>query len=264
MTEQALTQRDKRKLGPKPYPNLGFEQSLELARAIDNQGVRRIRRLTLFMQIGRSPGSSASRTLIAASAKYGLTNGNFNSDYLEITEDGSTVSLGSIKSDPSVLITSFDMAIAKNAAFSALYEQQKNKRIPPTRVLCDIIAQEGIDETDLESAVGIFLDNVRYLGLMQTQFGGEYLIALEQLLENMPQIVSVDNGRATDVEEPPHRRVSAEEPSTPATTILPRVPQSDGPSVHIDIQIHIDSTASSEQIEQVFASMARHLYLREG
>lgn len=32
------------------------------------------------------------------------------------------------------------------------------------------------------------------------------------------------------------------------------------PSIHIDIQIHISSDASAEQIDQVFASMAKHLY----
>jgi len=32
------------------------------------------------------------------------------------------------------------------------------------------------------------------------------------------------------------------------------------PSIHIDIQIHISSDSKSEQIDQVFASMAKHLY----
>jgi len=36
------------------------------------------------------------------------------------------------------------------------------------------------------------------------------------------------------------------------------------PVVHLDINIHIDSTASPDQIEQIFASMERHLYKREG
>ncbi len=34
------------------------------------------------------------------------------------------------------------------------------------------------------------------------------------------------------------------------------------PSVHIDIQVHIDPAATAEQIDQIFASMARHLYDR--
>lgn len=32
------------------------------------------------------------------------------------------------------------------------------------------------------------------------------------------------------------------------------------PSVHIDVQIHISPEASGEQIDQIFASMAKHLY----
>ncbi len=32
------------------------------------------------------------------------------------------------------------------------------------------------------------------------------------------------------------------------------------PSVHIDIQVHISPDASSDQIDAIFASMARHLY----
>jgi glycine cleavage system regulatory protein len=33
-----------------------------------------------------------------------------------------------------------------------------------------------------------------------------------------------------------------------------------GPALHIDIQIHISPEASADQIDQIFASMAKHLY----
>jgi Family of unknown function (DUF5343) len=33
-----------------------------------------------------------------------------------------------------------------------------------------------------------------------------------------------------------------------------------GPTLHIDVQIHISPEASAEQIDQVFASMAKHIY----
>jgi hypothetical protein len=33
-----------------------------------------------------------------------------------------------------------------------------------------------------------------------------------------------------------------------------------GPALHIDVQIHISPEASSDQIDQIFASMAKHLY----
>ena len=35
------------------------------------------------------------------------------------------------------------------------------------------------------------------------------------------------------------------------------------PDVHIDIQVHIDPAATADQIDQIFASMARHLYGKE-
>ena len=36
------------------------------------------------------------------------------------------------------------------------------------------------------------------------------------------------------------------------------------PSLHIDIQIHISPEASTEQIEKIFESMAKHLYGKDG
>lgn len=39
-------------------------------------------------------------------------------------------------------------------------------------------------------------------------------------------------------------------------------PRSEGPALHIDLQIHIAADASAEQIDQIFASMAKHLYKR--
>ena len=36
------------------------------------------------------------------------------------------------------------------------------------------------------------------------------------------------------------------------------------PSLHIDIQVHISPDATTDQIDQIFASMAKHLYKAEG
>ena len=63
-------------------------------------------------------------------------------------------------------------------------------------------------------------------------------------------------------------------PKVPATTkpITSSVVTSQGkekvipqitPSIHIDIQVHISPDATVDQIDQIFASMAKHLYKRE-
>ena len=45
-----------------------------------------------------------------------------------------------------------------------------------------------------------------------------------------------------------------------AVTSNPPATGQDKPSLHIDIQIHISPDASADQIDQIFASMAKHLY----
>ncbi len=70
------------------------------------------------------------------------------------------------------------------------------------------------------------------------------------------------------------RQIQSKEDRSPRTTGIARSePVSDtaplhakgvGPALHIDVQVHIDSSATAEQIDQVFASMARHLYRMNG
>ena len=42
----------------------------------------------------------------------------------------------------------------------------------------------------------------------------------------------------------------------------PPAKPSDGPTLHLDIQIHIPADATPEQIDSIFSSMARHLYAK--
>lgn len=73
---------------------------------------------------------------------------------------------------------------------------------------------------------------------------------------NKPQkSVLADNG-ANPVSVPPMPAVDANAP------IMPTVAASPTPSVHIDLQIHISPDASPDQIDSIFASMAKHLYSR--
>lgn len=74
------------------------------------------------------------------------------------------------------------------------------------------------------------------------------------------------------VEEADFSGVSPSETTLPSGTLhhpaalapAPKIPnlptQSSSPEVHIDIQIHISPESTSEQIEKIFESMAKHLY----
>jgi Family of unknown function (DUF5343) len=52
-------------------------------------------------------------------------------------------------------------------------------------------------------------------------------------------------------------------PHDGTASVTPRRHQVGGPSVHLDIQIHIAADTRAEQIDQIFESMARHLGLSQ-
>jgi hypothetical protein len=61
----------------------------------------------------------------------------------------------------------------------------------------------------------------------------------------------------------PH--LKAKTPHTSAAAHAPaRAEAASDPEVHIDIQIHISPESTAEQIDQIFKSMANHLYGRKG
>jgi hypothetical protein len=53
------------------------------------------------------------------------------------------------------------------------------------------------------------------------------------------------------------------EPMSPPRETAGSAMPSNSPSLHVDVQVHISPEATSEQIESIFKSMARHLYGRK-
>lgn len=71
------------------FPQDTLQEALQIATAIRDQNAGRpFNRLLLAQAIDRSPGSSALRSLITSSAKYGLTIGNYNSQEIELSDLG--------------------------------------------------------------------------------------------------------------------------------------------------------------------------------
>jgi hypothetical protein len=77
--------------------------------------------------------------------------------------------------------------------------------------------------------------------------------SLAELAEFTPVSSQTDLHMAS---EPLHVPVT----TSPVGPVAGRSLQSGGPSVHIDIQVHIAPESTAEQIDQIFSSMAKHLY----
>jgi hypothetical protein len=86
--------------------------------------------------------------------------------------------------------------------------------------------------------------------------------------KEIPEAVASEPKRVAAQKAAPPRRVAQRLQTTPAPDPAPapsapeptKRPSGAGPNVHLDIQIHIPADASAEQIDQIFESMARHLY----
>jgi len=253
LTEAIVPARTRRGRGPtKTFPLSSFEDTLVLAGAIHDHGVDGVlRRTTVFDRMGRSADGGASRQLVIASARYGLTLGGYQAEVLRLTENGAN--LLSPETPPRERKEiEFALAIRQIDPFNAVYERLKDKRVPAQDVLVDLLTD--VAPSDRQRCADVFLENVRYLGLVKEIAGGERIITLEQSLEE------VSAGAPRREAATGQQRV--EKPGAPAGEQIPPAPAPSEPKVHIDINIHIDSSVSAEQIDQLFASMARHLYRR--
>ena len=179
----ASTKTQKRNI--KNIPTMAFEDVIVLAEAIwECASGKKVRKITLFDHLGKSPDSGPSRTLISSSSKYGLTSGGYQAEYLELTE------LGGIASNPDstprvAAEAKFKLAIASNKFFSHLYETYKTMKVPTNKVLEDCVVELGIESHEAKQCVETFIVNAKYVGLIKTLSGAQRLISIEHLLDEL-------------------------------------------------------------------------------
>jgi hypothetical protein len=170
----------------KAFPTFSFQESLEIAEAIHAHAAGgKIRRLTLFDAIKKSPDSGSSRMLVTNSARYGLTTGSYQAEHLELTPKGR------IATDPDAnpkerLKARFELAIGNIPPFKTLYEKLAGNKLPAKPVIYDILREAGIPEGDAAKCADAFIVNAKYLGLLKTVAGAERLLSIEHVLEEMP------------------------------------------------------------------------------
>ena len=262
MTQQTTFQQvedptPRRSRGPgKPFPPITFEEAVFLPKSILEHGFTgEIKRLTLLGELDISPSSSKTRNLISGSSRYGLTEGSYNSPSLSVTEAGRTV-LDSDFSSARAQSKGFELAISQFAPFKQLYEKLKDNRLREGQVLHDELKRSGVPEGDCPHAAEIFTANLKFLGLVGDVAGSEYVRSIEPMVE--ASLRNPDN----DPSELPINDTSPESVAPVGGNGQIARPIN-RPALHVDIQVHIDPTSSAEQIDQIFASMAKHLYGHE-
>lgn len=183
------------------FPALTYEECLSLCNAIwEFASGQRIRRLTLFDQIGKSPESGSSRTLITASNKYALIDASTQAEYIELTPNGA-MATSPESSEADKAKANFELAIKSNEYFYGLYEQYKEMKVPSQQALMDFLQGKGLENDNQQRCVDLFLVNAKYIGLIKVMSGTERIISIEHLLEDIGADTSLET--KTPAGEPP-------------------------------------------------------------
>lgn len=101
-----------------------------------------------------------------------------------------------------------------------------------------------------------------YLHLVGAERIGEDVKPRTPKTAKPKKVASVSTESNVTVPSTDAEPVSTEHQTLPQPNLPHKPAPQQGPSLHVDLQVHIDSSASTDQIDAIFASMAKHLYGR--
>jgi len=224
-----------------PFPPLPLEEALQIPRVIaqKNSG-RPMRRLDVFEELGKSPDSGPSRSLVTASSAFGLTVGSYKADFLQLTEIGKRCA---VLEDKSALVD----AVLQVDAFKRFFEAYKNSALPSPTAARSFLAEQGIPAERTESCLQSLLQSGRFAGLIQEMSGAERVLSPEHAVSRLAPSVPTSAAPPAPKSEEKDSRVSEGK-------IAGRLPP-----LHINLEIHIPGDAAPEKYDAIFSSMRKHL-----
>jgi hypothetical protein len=169
----------------RPYPLNALKESRELVETIYevNSGLP-VNRIMLAEAIGIAPSSSAYTTLLNSCSKFGLTNGNYRSSKIELTEFGSEFVQNMAASNFRFLLK---QAASKPEVFKQFYSYYENKKIPPDNIAEEYIKSDLKVNSELSSeCLNLIKKNGLYAGFIKEIKGSLYIEPEESEFQPTP------------------------------------------------------------------------------
>ena len=160
----------------RPCPALPLDTALQVARAIKEQNAGRpMNRLLLAEAMGYSPASSAFRDRIASSAKFRLTDGNYHSEIISLTEIG--IGATSPRNEHE-RVEAMREALRSVPVFNDLLDHFANNKLPKTEFLKNTVEREPFNVSpDWSSAVAEeFGENARFVRYLRDIGGSPHIV----------------------------------------------------------------------------------------
>jgi len=159
-----------RRPGRKPYPVIPFEQALRFGQGVAEVGAGHpVKRATLLEKLNLSI-NQATKDLITASSKYGITNGAHDADEFSLTPEGNKAVAPT--ASPERNRARIKLAITDIEPFQRLHEKFGGGKMPAVEAMRDTL--EDLNEGDRAPCVDIFVQNAKFVGILQTREGAEF------------------------------------------------------------------------------------------
>jgi hypothetical protein len=143
------TARKARKRTIRNFPASSFEEALAFAVSLYEFGSGQpARRLTLFNHLGKAPESGTSRQTITNAARYGLINGSYASEFLELTDEGNKV-VSEVSAPREKARIQAKLAIENIDPFAGLYRKFLGNKLPPKAALLDAAKEFNVTDDAL-------------------------------------------------------------------------------------------------------------------
>lgn len=183
----------KRKRVQSDFPKHSLEQALRVAKALEDvNGGQPLPPIETATALGVSPGSSDFRVILSSSLKYGLTNGSYKSDRIELDEIGREIVEPKTAEERQAAIV---RAAMSPPTFLSIYDYYKGKKLPEKTFFQNTVIREFyVPREHAEQCVDIFTTNMEYVGLIRTTKSGRWLST------EAPPAVEVLSGRGREDE----------------------------------------------------------------
>ena len=239
------------------FPQSSLEVALRIPTAIlDHYAGHPTSPLNVALALNISPSSSNWRYLPGSATAYGLTKGSYRADQIEITMLGRRILS---PSEPGGEIKAQREAIMKPSIMKAFYEKYNGARFPDDNIAGTVLMGLGLPKEKVPGAVKILRDNARLTGILREANSSLYIdlgAAISTIGTSLEHKTDIDEADESLRES----QVDVLREAAISKGHIEKQQNMSQPTLHIDIQIHISSEASPAQIDQIFASMAKHLY----
>jgi hypothetical protein len=186
----------------------------------------------------------------------GLSSGGYKVDQIGITPLAKRILAPTEEGDD---LSAKREAVMNPKIMRAFYERYNNSKFPDDNIAGNVLEHLGLPKERVLSAVKILRENAQQAQLLKQVAGANYI----DLKVSAPSSNTVSTSATTSPINNGDSPSSPPSDNSPVTQIqgFTRPTSSfSSPSLHIDLQIHISSDASFEQIDKIFESISKHLY----